>query len=77
MISSNSLFDTTNVRFSEPKRFVCISASIEQNANANFNGTLIANSVSKFLTNVEPIHINDPRRLSKNAHDCIIFAICF
>ena len=59
------------------KNISWIPASASDAATVNPNGikTLLATGVSTFLTNVEPILINSPKRLQRNLPDWRTFDI--
>ena len=76
--SPMSLFDISNVVFTDPNSFLCIPASDADDAAVNANGinTLLANGVFTFFISGNPVFSNGPSNLPRNPPDCIIFVNC-
>ena len=71
---SISLFDIISVIVPEPKVFLCIPTSANDAAFVNLNRikTFLANGLSTFFINGNPVFSNGSRRLPRNPPDCTI-----
>ena len=72
MISSIYSFEIINVLIPEPPIFFSIAAFVAAAAAANPNGikTLLANGLSTFFIDGNPVFSDGPRSLPRNPSDC-------
>ena len=73
-MSSISSFNIISAVVPDPKIFLCIPASAADAAAVNPNGikTLLANGLTTFFINGNPVFSNGPRSLPRNPPYCII-----
>ena len=78
MISFISSLEIINVVVPDPNTFLWIAASDAYGATVNRNdiNTLLANALSTFPINHNPVFINGPKSLPKNPPDCPILCNC-
>ena len=76
-MSSISSFEIISVAVPEPSIFLCIPVSAVDAVAVNPNGikTLLANGLTTFFFNGNPVFSNGPRSLPRNPLDCIILDI--
>ena len=79
MISSISSFEITNAVVSELWIFFWITESVADAAVVNLNGIkmLLADDLSKYSHNGNPVFSNGPRRPARNSADFIILEVDF
>ena len=73
-MSSISSFDIISVAVPEPNFFLCFPASVADAAavNPNVIKRLLANGLTTFFNNGNPIFSNGPKSLPRNPSDYII-----